>query len=293
MGASVAGPIERRFRRSPALPRSPRPRRSASPSIVIQFDLNRNIDGAALDVQTALTVAARKLPIEMMIPPSFRKVNPADQPIIKLQPRLVDAASCRRSTTMARSRWRSRYRSCRASLRFWCSARRNSPFASRSIRSPRHPAASRWKTCAPCLPRPIRTRRSAPSPGSRQAEHHPRRTGGDAHCRRIPQRHRRLPQWPSRSGSAKSPTSSMTSKTSSTPIYYKNEKSIVLAVYKQSSGNTVKIVDAIYDQLPRYRAQIPPSVKMELFADRSVSIRDFGRRRAGDAGDRHRTGRGW
>jgi HAE1 family hydrophobic/amphiphilic exporter-1 len=56
--------------------------------------------------------------------------------------------------------------------------------------------------------------------------------------------------------------------------YYKNEKSIGLAVYKQSNGNTIKIVDAIYDQLPRYRAQIPPSVKMELFADRSVSVRN-------------------
>src|SRR6478609_8805239 len=46
--------------------------------ITIQFDLNRNIDAAALDVQTALTIAQRRLPIEMTIPPSFRKVNPAD-----------------------------------------------------------------------------------------------------------------------------------------------------------------------------------------------------------------------
>src|SRR5262249_60419833 len=51
-------------------------------SITIQFDLNRDIDGAALDVQTALTVAARKLPVEMTIPPSFRKVNPGDLPVM-------------------------------------------------------------------------------------------------------------------------------------------------------------------------------------------------------------------
>jgi len=48
----------------------------------VQFDLNRNIDGAALDVQTALTVAQRRLPIEMTIPPSFRKVNPAEFPVL-------------------------------------------------------------------------------------------------------------------------------------------------------------------------------------------------------------------
>src|SRR5712692_5582730 len=50
--------------------------------ITIQFDLNRNIDAAALDVQTALTIAQRRLPIEMTIPPSFRKVNPADFPVL-------------------------------------------------------------------------------------------------------------------------------------------------------------------------------------------------------------------
>src|SRR5215472_3513572 len=51
-------------------------------TIIIQFDLNRNIDGAALDVQTALSVAAGRLPVEMTIPPYFRKVNPGDSPIV-------------------------------------------------------------------------------------------------------------------------------------------------------------------------------------------------------------------
>src|SRR5262249_15895362 len=49
---------------------------------VVQFDLRRSIDSAALDVQTALTVAQRRLPIEMTVPPSFRKVNPGDFPVL-------------------------------------------------------------------------------------------------------------------------------------------------------------------------------------------------------------------
>ena len=53
-------------------------------NVVIQFVLTRNIDGAALDVQSALTTAARKLPIEMTVPPSFKKVNPGDFPVINL-----------------------------------------------------------------------------------------------------------------------------------------------------------------------------------------------------------------
>src|SRR5471032_1139892 len=53
-------------------------------SIVLQFDLNRNIDGAALDVQSQISAALRRLPVELPTPPSFRKVNPADFPILFL-----------------------------------------------------------------------------------------------------------------------------------------------------------------------------------------------------------------
>src|SRR5260370_31790562 len=82
MGASVAGPIERQLSTIAGITSLTSTSSLGIASIVIQFDLNRNIDGAALDVQTALTVAARKLPIEMTVPPSFRKVNPGDSPII-------------------------------------------------------------------------------------------------------------------------------------------------------------------------------------------------------------------
>ena len=50
--------------------------------ITVQFDLGRDIDGASLDVQTALATAARRLPVEMTTPPSFRKVNPGDFAVI-------------------------------------------------------------------------------------------------------------------------------------------------------------------------------------------------------------------
>src|SRR6201988_4193980 len=82
MGASVAGPIERQLSTISGITSLTSTSALGIASIVIQFDLNRNIDGAALDVQTALTVAARKLPIEMTVPPSFRKVNPGDFPVL-------------------------------------------------------------------------------------------------------------------------------------------------------------------------------------------------------------------
>ena len=78
MAASVAGPIERQLSTIAGISSMSSTSSQGTTSIVIQFDLNRNIDAAALDVQTALTIAQRRLPIEMTIPPSFRKVNPSD-----------------------------------------------------------------------------------------------------------------------------------------------------------------------------------------------------------------------
>lgn len=55
-----------------------------SSQITLQFDLNRDIDGAAQDVQAAIAKAIRQLPSTMTTPPSYRKVNPADQPVLYL-----------------------------------------------------------------------------------------------------------------------------------------------------------------------------------------------------------------
>ncbi len=84
MAASVATPLEKQFATIPGVTSMSSSNTQGSTSITLQFDLGRDIDGAALDVQSALTIAARRLPTEMTTPPSFRKVNPADQPILFL-----------------------------------------------------------------------------------------------------------------------------------------------------------------------------------------------------------------
>src|SRR5690349_23180005 len=78
MAASVASPIERQLSTISGISSMSSSSSLGSTQITVQFDLNRNIDGAALDVQTALSVAQKRLPIEMTTPPSFRKVNPGD-----------------------------------------------------------------------------------------------------------------------------------------------------------------------------------------------------------------------
>src|SRR3974390_984840 len=76
MAASVAGPIERQFSTIGGIAAMNSQSTLGKTQIRIQFDPNRDIDGAALDVQTALAVAARRLPVEMTTPPFFLKVNP-------------------------------------------------------------------------------------------------------------------------------------------------------------------------------------------------------------------------
>ena len=81
MGASVATPLENQFSTIAGLDSMTSVNSLGSTQITLEFDLNRSIDGAAVDVQGAITQASRVLPPGMPTPPTFTKVNPADQPI--------------------------------------------------------------------------------------------------------------------------------------------------------------------------------------------------------------------
>ena len=117
MAASVAGPIERQLSTIAGISSMSSTSSQGTTAITIQFDLNRNIDAAALDVQTALTIAQRRLPIEMTIPPSFRKVNPSDFRGAVRFAGVRRRCRCRLSMNMATSPSGRRCRSFRASRR--------------------------------------------------------------------------------------------------------------------------------------------------------------------------------
>jgi multidrug efflux pump len=84
MASTVAAPLERQFGQIPGVTQMTSTSVLGSTSITLQFDLNRNIDSAAQDVQAAITAASRQLPITLTTPPTYRKVNPADSPILIL-----------------------------------------------------------------------------------------------------------------------------------------------------------------------------------------------------------------
>jgi hydrophobe/amphiphile efflux-1 (HAE1) family protein len=84
MAASVAAPLERQFSQISGITQLTSVSALGGTEIVIQFDLNRSLDSAAQDVQAAITAAGRSLPASMTQPPTYRKINPTDPPILTL-----------------------------------------------------------------------------------------------------------------------------------------------------------------------------------------------------------------
>src|SRR6188472_4284386 len=101
MASSVATPLERQFARIAGVNEMTSTSYLGSSQVVLQFDLSRNIDAAARDVQAAINAARGQLPANMPNNPNYRKVNPADAPILIValtsetysKPRMFDVAS--------------------------------------------------------------------------------------------------------------------------------------------------------------------------------------------------------
>src|SRR5438094_5338444 len=101
MASSVATPLERQFARIAGVSEMTSSSNLGSTSVVLQFDLSRDIDAAARDVQAAINAARSQLPANLPNNPTYRKVNPADAPVLILSlasdtydpGRIYDAAS--------------------------------------------------------------------------------------------------------------------------------------------------------------------------------------------------------
>jgi hydrophobic/amphiphilic exporter-1 (mainly G- bacteria), HAE1 family len=273
MGSAVAGPIERALSAISGVSSITSTSALGISSIVIQFDLNRNIDGAALDVQSALTVAARKLPIEMLVPPSFRKVNPADQPVIQfsLSSSTVPISKVDDYAEVTLAQQISQLSGVAQVLVYGAQK-----FA---VRVQVDPVAAAMRGISLEDVRTVLAKTNSNTPvGTISGVDATQNTTLDASAamrtateyRNIIAAYRngvpvRLREIANVFEDVENPLNAN---------FANSERSVGLAIYKQAEGNTVKIVDAIYERLPSYRAQIPPSVKMELITDRSVSIRD-------------------
>src|ERR1019366_3902144 len=86
MASSVAQPLERQIAQIPGVSQMTSTSSLGATAVTVQFDLDRNIDAAANDIQGAINAASGQLPKNLPNSPTYRKVNPADSPILLLSP---------------------------------------------------------------------------------------------------------------------------------------------------------------------------------------------------------------
>ncbi len=270
MAASVAGPIERQFSTIAGISSMTSTSSLGQTQITIQFDLNRDIDGAALDVQTALAVAQRRLPVEMTTPPSFRKVNPGDSPVLFISlnsPTLPMSTVDEYGQTILAQQisqlpgvaqvlvYGSQKFAVRVQVDPVAAAARN--ISLDDIRTVLSKANS--NTPVGTLTGPDRNVTLLASGAMRRASDYKNvvaawRNGGPVRLSEIADvvdsvENDRVASW------------------------FNDARAVVLAIQRQPDANTVEVVDSVKARLPQFRAQIPPSVRMETMLDRSISIR--------------------
>ncbi|SCU75022.1 multidrug efflux system, subunit C [Cupriavidus necator] len=272
MAASVATQLEKQFATIPGVTVISSQNTLGNSSITIEFNNDRNIDDAAVDVQAALFRAQRSLPIEMTVPPSYRKVNPADAPVLLLainspamsladlnafgdnliSPTLATLPGVAQVQIFGQKRFAVRVRAHPDAL------------AARGLTLDELATALNRANANT----PVGTLDSARQTLTIQANR--QLTSADAFRNII------VASQPSGalvrlSDVAQVEDSVETIKTGS---WLNNERSIVLAVLRQPDANTVAVVDAINAALPRLIQQMPGSVNVSVVNDRSRSIRE-------------------
>jgi len=271
MAASVASPIERQLSTIAGISSMSSSSSLGTTQITIQFDLGRSIDGAALDVQTALSVAQRRLPIEMTTPPSFRKVNPGDFPVIFLSLRsdTIPLSTVNDYAETLLAPQLSQLPGVAQVLVYGAQK-----FA---VRVQVDPAAAAARNISLDDIRTVVAKANSSAPvGTLQG---PREavtllaTGAmnkaEAY-RDVTITYRN--GAPIKLNEVATVIDSVENDRVAT--WFNDARAIVLAVQRQPDANTVQVVDMVRAKLPQMRAQVPPSIQMEPLFDRSLSIRD-------------------
>ncbi|MDB6001510.1 MAG: acriflavine resistance protein [Rhizobacter sp.] len=271
MATSVALQLEKQFSTIPGLNVISSTNTLGSTSLTLEFDQDRDIDAASVDVQAALLRAQRQLPPDMTSPPAYRKVNPADAPVLLMaitspslnmsdlndyaehliSPTLSTLEGVAQVTIFGQRRYAVRVRVNPEAL----SSRNISldelttALSSANANTPVGTLDGSAQTLTLTANRQLRNAAEFADliVSSRNG-------GSPVRLRDV----------------AQVEDSYETVKTYAT---YNGENSITLAVQRQPDANTVRVVDLVRAKLPDFQSQLPASVKISLVNDRSASVR--------------------
>jgi HAE1 family hydrophobic/amphiphilic exporter-1 len=270
MAASVAGPMERQFSTIAGISSMNSQSALGRTQVTIQFDLNRNIDGAALDVQTALAVAQRRLPVEMTTPPSFRKVNPGDFPVLYLSlnsPTLPLSTVDEYGETLLAQQI-SQLPGVAQVLVYG-----SQKFA---VRVQVDPVAAAARNISLEDVRTVLAKANSNTPvGTLTGAERNVTLLASGALRRASDYKDVVAAWRNGAPIKLSEIANVVDSVENDQVasWFNDARAVVLAIQRQPDANTVEVVDAVRAKLPQFRAQVPPSIKMQTLLDRSISIR--------------------
>lgn len=271
MASSVAAPLERAFATIPGISQMTSRSSNGQTSITLQFDLDRPIDGAALDVQSQISATLRRLPPELTSPPSFRKVNPADAPILflVLKSPVLPLAVTNDYAEQVFAQQISQIPGVAQVSIFG-----QQKYAVRIEADP-DAAAARGLTMND-IRTAVANANSASPVGSLRGVSRDSVIKATGQIERAEGYRDLVIAWrngaPVRLDEVANVRDSV--ENDRTAAWFGGERAITLAIYRQSDANTVAVVDEIRNRMPRYQAQLPQSVEARIVNDRSVSIRE-------------------
>jgi HAE1 family hydrophobic/amphiphilic exporter-1 len=271
MAVSVAAPLERQFATIAGITSITSLNTEGNTQVTLEFDLNRNIDAASLDVQSAISVAAARLPEDLPNPPAYRRVNPADAPIIFLaltsdttpsqdMNEFADKVmSPRLSTITGVAQINIQGAQKRAvRIKYDLDALATRGISVEDIRL----AVAAQSTVSPVGS--IRTQQQLYILEVKGAE------PTAAFFKPL------VVAWrngaPVRLQDIASVEDSV--ENDEARAEFNGMRSIILSVQRQPDANTVAVTDAINSALPEFQRLLPPTVKLNVLSDRSISIRD-------------------
>jgi HAE1 family hydrophobic/amphiphilic exporter-1 len=271
MASAVATPLEKQFSTIAGVDSMTSASSLGATSITLQFSLDRNIDAAAQDVQAMIAKAARDLPQDMPAPPSYQKVNPADQPVLYM------ALS---SSTLPLSQV-DEYAETMLAQRISMIS---------GVAQVQVFGSQKYAVRAQLDPRALATRGIGVDEVVTAIQHgnvnQPTGTLYGPHQAVTVQATGQLTDAAAyrplvvayRNGSpvrlAELGRVIDSVENDKIASWFNQDRAITLAIQKQPGTNTVAVVDAVKQVLPTFQRQIPASVKIDIVYDRSVSIRD-------------------
>ncbi|UCV12956.1 efflux RND transporter permease subunit [Dechloromonas denitrificans] len=271
MAAAVATPLEGQFSTIAGLDSMTSTSAQGSATITLQFSLDRNIDAAAQDVQSAISAALRKLPPNMPTPPSFRKVNPADSPIfyiamssptlpLSLVHEYAETQLAQRLSTVPGVAQVQIYGSQKFAVRIQANP---DQLAARGVGIDELQQAIAQNN----VNQPV-----GQLDGQRQtfALKDNGQLSSAAAYRPL------IVTWRNGAPVRLEDVASAVDAVENAKIasWHIDKRAIVLAIQRQPGANTIETVDAIKRILPSFQAKLPAAVDMKVLFDRSHSIRD-------------------